>query len=221
AQVLFAGVWRIGGWSAIACMWGLLVGATMFLVYRACLQAGTTARNGAFLTLAGYIVGVQILTLRPQLFGIVAFALAQWIIVSRRRTPRRLLLILLVVVCWANTHGSFPLVFILLFIAWLEDRHADPVSARALGLVGLLSVAATVANPWGLKAWSYIGDVASHPVVSSHIAEWGPPSLRDPTGQLFFLSLFCVGILLARSEGPIPWPTLIGLGVFALISLFA
>src|SRR5439155_24382761 len=106
AQVLFAGVWRFGGWSAIACMWGLLVGATMFLVYRACLQAGATARNSAFLTLAGYIVGVQILTLRPQLFGIVAFALAQWIIVSRRRTPRRLLLIPLVVVCWAKTTAT-------------------------------------------------------------------------------------------------------------------
>ena len=221
AEVLFAAVWRIGGWNGIAFVWGLLVGVTTFLVYRACLQTGATARNSAFVTLAGYVVGVQILTLRPQLFGIVSFALAQWIIVSRRRTPRRLWLIPLVVICWANTHGSFPLVFILLFIAWLEDRHLDPVSARQLVLVGLLSVAATVANPWGLKAWSYIGDVASHPVVSSHIAEWGPPSLRDPTGQLFFLSLFCVGILLARTKGPIPWPTLIGLGAFALISLFA
>ena len=60
AEVFFAGVWRAGGWNGIAVIWGLTVGAVSLFVFLACRAAGASTMSSALLTLAGYLVGVQI-----------------------------------------------------------------------------------------------------------------------------------------------------------------
>jgi hypothetical protein len=221
AEVLLGAIWGIGGWSGISFAWGVLVGLTSFLVYRACVEHGAHPRTAALLTIAAFLVNAEILTMRPQLFGIVLFATTQWILATRQRAPRRVWLIPLLLVCWVNVHGSFPLAFVLLAIAWMEDRAEAPASARSLIFVAFVSAMATLMNPWGLASWAYVRDVAGNPAVSGHVGEWGPPSLRDPTGLLFFASVFGVVAILARRGRAIPWPTLVGLGLFAAIAIFA
>ena len=222
AEVLLAAIHRAGDWAGVAVARGVLLGAVVFLLYRACRSAGAAPRTAALLTLAGWLVGIEILpAMRPQLFGFVLFAATLWAVTTRRASPRRVWLVPLLVLPWASLHGSFPLALVLLGIAWLEDRRSDRVAARRLLVVAAATALATLANPFGLRVWSYVAELSTHPVVSRRISEWGPPSVHTPTGLLFFASLFAVVILLARSPRPVGWVPLLTLGVFAILGLLA
>ena len=117
AEVFFAAVWRAGGWNGIAAIWGLIVGVASLLVFLACRSAGASTVSATLLTLAGYLVGVQILTMRPQLLGVLLFTCVQWIVATRQGRPRRLWIVPLLVLVWTNVHGSFVLAFVLLGFA--------------------------------------------------------------------------------------------------------
>jgi hypothetical protein len=222
AEVLLAAIHRAGGWTGVAIVRGLLLGVIVFLIYRTCRAGGAAPRTAAILTLAGWLVGIEILpAMRPQLFGFVIFALVMWAIATRATSPRRLWLVPPLVVIWANVHGSFPLAFVLLGLAWLADRRSDPQGARRLLAVAAVTVPATLVNPFGIRVWSYVADLSTHPVVSRRIAEWGPPSVHTPTGLLFFASIFGVVALTARRLRPVPWLPLLTLGLFAALGLLA
>jgi hypothetical protein len=222
SEVLLAAIYRAGSWGGVGVVRGLLLGVTTFLLYRACRAAGAGPRTAACLTLAGWIVGIEILpALRPQEFGFVLFAAVQWIVIVRHRSPARLWLVPILVAVWANLHGSFPLALVLLGFAWLEDRREDPAAARRLVAVMAATLAVTFVNPFGVRVWSYVVDLATHPVVSQRISEWGPPSIHTPTGAFFFASLLAVAAILARRGRAVGLVPLLRLGVFALLALSA
>lgn len=97
AETLFALVFRGGGWELLAIARAALVGATFWLLYSACRDAGAEARAAGWLTLVALIVALVALivaldglALRPQLLGMTLFALTLWIIAGRERHPRLL-----------------------------------------------------------------------------------------------------------------------------------
>ena len=72
AQVVMALIHRAGGWGGVLLASGVLVGATAFFVYRSCRAVGASARTASLLTVAGCVVGLEILrAMRPQQFGVV------------------------------------------------------------------------------------------------------------------------------------------------------
>lgn len=219
AEVLLNAIHGAGGWTGVALARGLIFGCTMFLVYRSCRAAGAAPRTSALLSLASFVVGIEIVpSLRPQAFGFLLFAAALWAVTTRARSPRRIWLVPLLVLPWVNLHGSFPLALVLLGLAWLEDHRHDP-GARRVMAAGGVALLATFVNPFGIRVWSYVIELSSHPVVSRRIAEWGPPSFQTITGFAFFVSLLAVGVLLARSPRPIGWAPLGTLGAFAVLGL--
>jgi hypothetical protein len=222
AQVLLALIHDAGGWGAILFASGLLVGTMAFFVYRACRAVGASPRTACLLTVGGCVVALEILrAMRPQQFGCVLFAACLWIVATRRSAGWRVWLVPVLVVVWVNLHGSFPLVFVVLVLAWLRDRVADPPTARRLALVTGLSALATFANPYGARVWGYVAELSTHPVISERVSEWSPPSIRTPTGALFVASLLIVAVFLARRGTKTPWLALLGLGVFAALSFLA
>jgi hypothetical protein len=222
AQVLLAAIYRAGGWDGIAIMRGILLCLILAVLYRTCRAAGAAPRTAAILTIGGWIVGIDMIPwTRPQLFGFVLFVLALWVVTTRHASSRRIWWIPVLVVPWANLHGSFPLVIVLLGIAWLEDHRDDPVFGRKIFLAGVAAILASLANPFGARVWPYALNIATHPVVVRQIAEWSPPSIRTPTGFIFFTSLLAVGVLLARRSGSVGWVPLLTLGLFAGVGLLA
>jgi len=222
AEVLLAAIYRLGGWAGIAVMRGVLLSLVLVALYRTCRAAGAAPRTAALLTLAGWLVGIEILpAMRPQLFACLLFAVALWTMTTRHESPSRIWWVPVLVVVWANLHGSFPLVLVLLGIAWLEDHREDPVFARRLLLVGVTSVLASLANPFGVRIWAYALNLSTDPVVVRQIAEWGPPSVQTLTGFLFFTSVFAVAMLLARRSGEVSWVSLLTFGLFAGVGLIA
>lgn len=222
AQVLLAAIYRAGGWDGVAITRGVLLGLILALLYRGCRAAGAAPRTAALLTIASWLVGIEILpSMRPQLFGSLLFTVCVLIVSTRHASPVWLWLIPAVVVAWANLHGSFPLAFVLMGLTWLEDHRRDPVLGRRLVLVTAAAFIASLANPYGVRVWPYALNLLTDPVVVRQVAEWGPPSVHTPTGLLFFTSVAGVVYLLVRRSGPVALLPLLTLGLFAGVGLVA
>jgi len=255
AQVLLAGVFQVLGWTGLALLRAALVGLTFWLLLGAIRSAwsiasvraggsaiASSARTATLITIAFFIVAAPALALRPQLFAIVLFAATVRILVERSRNPRRLWLIPFLAIAWASLHGSFPLVVVLVALAWIDEvallrvppppGHPQPaLRRRLLGSTGLAIIAAvcalaTLVNPFGVDAWGYIVGLARDPEITSAVSEWQPPSPLDPAGFVFYLSLVAVLLVVAfrfrtdqgrtsaRFFGP-----LVSVGLFGLLGV--
>ena len=220
-QVLLAWIFRLGGWSLLALVRAGLVGVVFLLVYVCCRELGASKRLAAGLTIASFFVGIGALSLRPQLFGMVLFAVTVWILARRRRSPSLMWAIPPIVILWANLHGSFVLAPLLVGLAAVEDRVDRRPGLRRTLLVGAVSLAATTVNPFGLRIWAYVASLSTNPNVTMRIAEWQPPELRGYPGASFFISVAAVAAVLAIRRRSTPWPCLLTLGVFFVIGLLA
>ena len=228
AQVLLAAVFQATGWTGLALLrailtaltYALLLGAIRSAWSIASVRAGgsavaSSARTATLVTVAFFVVAAPALALRPQLFAIVLFAATLRVLVERSRHPRRLWLIPLMTIAWANLHGSFPLVLVLVALAWVDEiallrvppppghpRLALPrrlLGSTGLALIGGMSALATLVNPFGIDAWRYIENLARDPEITSEVSEWQPPSPLDPAGFVFYLSLvLVVGVIAFR-----------------------
>lgn len=228
AQALLAGVFRVTGWTGLALLRAVLVGLTFALVLRAVrsswsiasVRAGgsaiaSSARTATLVVLLAFVVAAPALALRPQLFGIVLFVATMVILLERAEHPRRLWLIPVLAALWANLHGSFPLVIVLVGLAWLDEvallrepvaagQPERPLRTRLLGstglaIIGAAATLATLVTPFGIEGWRYIENLARNPSITSQVTEWRPPSPLEPAGALFYLSVIIVfGIVAFR-----------------------
>src|SRR5262245_33901302 len=135
AQVVLTTVFdAVLGWTGLAMLRAFLVGLTFWLLLGAIRSAwsiasvraggsavASSARTATFIAIGFFIVAAPALALRAQLFAIVLFAATLRILVERSRHPRRLWLIPAIAIAWANLHGSFPLVVVLVALAWLDE----------------------------------------------------------------------------------------------------
>jgi hypothetical protein len=219
AQLVLAGVYRLGGWLGLVLLRGLLMAAVLTLLYLACRVAGSSRRVAALLTFGAAFVMAGGFQLRAQLLGMLCFAAVLLLVADRSSHPGRLWLALPIVVLWANLHGSFFLAPILFGLAWIEDRSQGSPGARRTLIVGVGTILASLVNPFGLRVWSYVSDISTSPLIRRSVEEWQPPSLRIYAGVTFFASVVLVSAYLARRGRPTPWPALLALGVFFAIGL--
>ena len=232
AQAGLAGVFRVGGWALLALLRAGLVGLVSWFVFRACRRAGSGTRVAAWLTLAGFGVGLVALGLRPQLLGMVLFAATVLILAGRERRPGLVWAIPLIVVAWASVHGSFFLGPLALGVAWLEDAVAGRPGARRLAAVTVVGAAATLVNPYGFGVWTYATGVAANPTIRRLITEWQPTAPLSFAGAMFYGSLVGAIVVLAlvgRRLDPTgrravlrqAWPTLVWLLGLILVGAVA
>jgi hypothetical protein len=223
AQVLFAGIHRLGGWPLLILTRALLGSGVAALVFLACRARGAAVKPAGLLTIASFAVWLPGAILRPQLLGLLLFALTGWLLCDRDRHVERLWWIPPVVVLWANLHGSFFLGPVLVGLAWLQARRSgeEPRVVGRLATVGAVATIAANLNPYGVRIWQYAIGIPTNGVVADTIMEWRPPTVRTMPGMVFFLSVVVVAVLLARRRAPAPWPLLVPLGGFFLVGLFA
>jgi len=221
SQVVLAWVYRLGGWPGLALFRAGLVGLIFLFAFLACRAAGTALRISAWLTLGSFAVLVGGLSLRPQLIGMGLFAVTVWLVFDRRRHPARLWMFPPLVALWTNIHGSFFLAPVLLGFAWLEDMNERAPKPGRTFWVAAASVVAANLNPFGIKVWSYAIGIPTNPEITKFVSEWQPPSIRDFAGAAFFISAAAVVAILAVRGRRTPWPSLLSLGAFFAIGLFA
>ena len=177
ASVGFAAVYDAAGWLGLLILRSVLIGAAFGLVYLACRGTGASRMVASLVTLGAFVVAATNLALRSQLLGVLFFAALMAIIVWRRRHPWLLLLVPLLMIAWANTHGSFFIGWAAIALAALEDLLARRRMALLTVAVGVMSVLATLVNPWGIEMWAYVLELSSNPVVAALVSEWQAPTL--------------------------------------------
>jgi hypothetical protein len=228
AQVAFASVYQLGGWALLAVLRAGLVGLVAFLVFRACRSAGAGTRVASWLALAGFGVGMVALGLRPQLLGMVLFALTLAILAGRHRRPDLLWAIPIVVLVWANVHGSFFLGPAAVVVATLQDAAEGRPGQRRLLAIALVGLGVSLVNPHGPWVWTYAVGIAADPTIRRLISEWQPTSPLSFAGAAFYASVGGIVVFLAvvigRSRVGLlrrAWPTVAWLIVLAAIGAFA
>ena len=222
AQIVLTTAFRLGGWFGLVALRALLTALMFTFVFLACRAAGAVAKRAAWLTLASGFVLASGFMLRPQLLGMVCFAVTAWLVARRRTHPEGVWIAIPITILWANLHGSFFLAPLLLGLAWLEDRWVRGRGGRTLLLAGLGSLLATTLNPYGYRVWSYAADLATNPVIRRTITEWQPPTIEVYSGAAFFVSVVVVAaLLIARVRRPVPWGSLLPLVVFLALALAA
>ena len=131
---------------------------------------------------------------------------------------------------WVNCHGSFPLGLLIVGL-WVADEVWGVVrggeggrgSARPLPRIAAaasalaLAAAASLLNPRGPRAFSYLAGMSVHPVIQGMVPEWAPPTFSTLTGALFLTGLLATAALLAISpRRPEPLDLLLFLAFGAL-----
>jgi hypothetical protein len=138
---------------------------------------------------------------------------------SSIESGRNLLLWLLppLMVVWVNVHGGFLLGFALLGIYWCgaawqrlrlkEDRIEDVLRkirlarrVRLLTVIGLLSAAATLVNPYGFKLHVHIYGYLSNRFLMDHIDEFQSPNFHYVAQKCFAALLLLTLVALAAKE---------------------
>ena len=130
---------------------------------------------------------------------------------------RQLWLLPLLMLVWVNVHGGFLLGFVLLAIYWLgavwewlrtsRDRledllHRAATRRRATHLIyiGLLSAAASLANPYGWKLHEHVYAYLSNRFLMDHIEEFQSPNFHG-VAQKCFLLLLLIALATLAARG--------------------
>jgi hypothetical protein len=220
AQVMLALLHRAGGWGTVSFVRAGLIATTFGVLYLACRARGATPRDASVLSLAGFVVSLQALAMRPQLFAIVLFTVSIWILATRDEHPRRVWLVPVVAAAWVNLHGSFILAPLLVGLVWIEELLAGRrEQARRLIPVGVATLLATVLTPFGPLVWRYAYQLTTNPVVRNNVTEWAPVTIGSFGGAAFFVGAVAVAVYLARRQAPTGWADLLWLTVFFLLAL--
>ncbi len=221
AQMIFGAIYRAGGWSSMLVAWAALSGLSVWFVYAACRSRGASPRGAALLTVGGYLIAQPTLGMRPQLLALPLFTMSVWALASRREHPGRVWLLPAGALVAANLHGSFALFPLLGGLAWIEDLARKDPAARRMLIVTVVTAAATLVNPFGLAAWTYVIELSVNPIIRKTITEWEPTSIDGIAGWAVFGSLALLVAYIARRREVIAWTDLLILATFLYLALSA
>jgi hypothetical protein len=224
AQVILWGWFWPFGWKGLVALQALLVAASYGLTYRAAAGKSAAVVVAAAASLIGFATAVAVpgaLAMRPQLLALPLFALSGWIVRNRSQTPRMLLAIPLVGIVWANLHGSFVLLPVLLAIALAADVVDKSPRLRLTALVLAISLVCPLVTPWGLSVYGYVWRLATDPIVRTIISEW-QPILAQPSGVPFGVFCFAASAALWRRRSRLPTvEEALTIIVFTALTLFS
>jgi hypothetical protein len=224
AQVGLAALYELGGWGLLAVVHGVLAGLAYGLLQAALRRRGLDVRPAAWVTLGVFVVSAASIALRPQLLGIVLLALVLYLLA---RGGRVVWAIPAIVAVWANVHGSFALGPVVVGLVWLEqvgrsrtERPSAMVRLELLG-VAVLSLAATLVNPFGIDVWRYALGLATSSEIASLVTEWQRTIPTTYAGAMFYASLVVALFVAWRVRGRLSAAAVLGLLGFAIAGAYA
>ena len=217
SQLVFAGLWRLGGFPAIALAKGLASAALALLAFSASLRRSRghllAAALAASLTL---VVGATQLVTRPLLFGSLCLAAEILLLERIREGQTRFALALPPLFCaWVNLYRSWPVGLLLLVahaaaalvpgsVGRLRAGLAPEAARRPLLLATAGSTAALFLNPLGPRlVWSPF-DLLHQGAPLRLVAEWSPLPWTSPGFWALALCGLLFALALARGSSPVP-----------------
>ncbi|MBY0504611.1 MAG: hypothetical protein K2X03_11925 [Bryobacteraceae bacterium] len=203
-EVLQSAIHQAWGLQGVALMTGVVLAAVFVTLFLSCLWRGANGGVAIFLTFFAVNASSIHFHARPHIFTMLFLAGAAWLLDRDRRRPDGFVWLLVPgTVLWANLHGAFPILFVLIGLLvvglFLEGRVAH--SLRFVGL-GAACVAASLINPYGYHLHQHIVETMQAKWLIALVDEFKSPSFRSEQLLVYmailFLGLGCLGRLLAR-----------------------
>jgi hypothetical protein len=239
AQAAMYLAYRWGGYSGLMVWFCLLTAGLLMAGYGLCSLYSGNAKVGFLGALIVWLFGTVGFSMRPQLIGyLLLIAELLLIRLGRTRNPRWFLWLPMLFAVWVNCHGSFFLGLVVagisLFSSFFNFRWGslvspgwDPRCRRMLALALILSAAALLLNPIGIRQILYPIDTMLHQQVNlSSVAEWRATDLTDARGVALLAVLLCSFLLVVVRRSELYWDELLllalgtWLGVSHLRTLF-
>jgi hypothetical protein len=186
SQFLYAMVYRLGGWAAIAVLAAASFAMSFALLARA-LQRNLAPIPVLVCLSVAFALAAPHALARPHLLAMpvmIAWVAGLAHSLDRNRAPPFALLPLMVL--WANLHGSFLLGVLLVCAAGLEavvsaERTLRVRAFVAWGLFGLATLAAACLTPYGPGTALAALDVLQLGELLSFVIEFRPPDFSQPS----------------------------------------
>ena len=214
------------GLNGVVWFTAVVIAAVFAWMFRLLIARGTNMLIALLLVLLAVSASMIHFLARPHVVSWL-FTLAWfWMLDSSERdcfdgrggTGRRLWMLPLLMVVWVNVHGGFLVGFVLLGIflvgagwTWFTTREGrieevlQKISAgkrvRNLVVVGLLSVTASLVNPYGWKLYGHVYHYLSNRFLMDHIDEFQSPNFHGIAQKCFLmLLLITVAVLVVRGR---------------------
>ena len=223
-ELIFAALYRWGGWIAIDLLRGTLVGIATFFTARIVLRFQAHPAWAIGPIIAAILISKFLWGDRPQLFSFALFPFfLDTLLAARLGAQRRVWLLVPVMLLWANLHGGFVAGLALTAIFVVEAWLARASQRRVFTAAAAAMILASLFTPSGLGAFSF---AASYAGSASSVVEERPTDITSAAG-LVFAALLLGALLLAlvvdrqafldRARFPILW---VGLAVsFTVLGL--
>ncbi|MGA8345322.1 MAG: hypothetical protein WB781_25550 [Candidatus Sulfotelmatobacter sp.] len=214
------------GLNGVVWFTAVVIAAVFAWMFRLLITRGTNLLVALVLVLLAVSASMIHFLARPHVVSWL-FTLAWfWILDSSERHcfdgrgqgGRWLWALPLLILVWVNVHGGFLVGFVLLAIfllgaawTWFRAREgrieevlqkiAAEKRVRNLVAVGLLSVAASLVNPYGWKLYFHVYHYLSNRFLMDHIEEFQSPNFHGIAQKCFLvLLLITVAVLTARGR---------------------
>lgn len=216
-EVVFAALYRAGGWLAIDLLRATLVGIATFFSARIVLRFQPHPGWAIAPIVATVLVSKFLWGDRPQLFSLALFPIClDTLLAARLGAPRRIWILVPLLLVWANLHGAFVAGIALLAVFVIEAWSVRIPERRRFTIAAALGALASLVTPSGTAAFSF---AASYARSASAVVEERPADLLSPAGLVFATlllgALLAIQIapradLAARTRSPILWAGLVG-----------
>jgi hypothetical protein len=199
SDVIFARLFRTGGLKAVAVFCGILIAASVSVLFRHMVWRGVGVCIALPLTLLTVGASSIHYLARPHVLGLLFFALTAWVIDRERSSPDRLIWSLpLLFLVWTNCHGSFLAGLAMLGLWTVEGALAiRPIPSRPLMVLAACSVA-TLGNPYGWRLHFHAAEFLRSSWIQNTIEEFQSPRFRSE-------SMFQYEFLLIAGLSALPW----------------
>ena len=212
-DLVIAGIHDWLGLNGVVFFTAVLIAATFALTLRLALRCGAVLPVTVILLVLSVGASTIHFFARPHvlswLLAVIWFqVLDSWEISPSRETDRRLLWLPFLMLLWVNLHGGFLLGFALLglyllagLIEYSRSREGQKDATRQrlkhLGTITLLSLLASLINPYGYKLHVHVYQYLSNRWLMNHIDEFLSPNFHGVAQQCFAALLLLTIVALA------------------------
>lgn len=204
SETLQAALHQAWGLKGVALMSGVVLGLSFVVVFLFALWRGANGGASVMLTMFAVNAATIHFHARPHIFTMLLLVCAAWMVEADLRKPGwRIWLLAPLVVVWANLHGGFPVLFVLLGlnVAGLavegfflpDDRVARWREAAKLCGVGVGCALASLMNPYGYHLHQHILEVMQAKWLMVIVDEFKAPTFRTEQQMVYMMLLF-VGV---------------------------
>jgi hypothetical protein len=217
SEASFALMYAIAGNAGLILLKCGIVAVTVWIL-QSTLRAGgitTAVVRDTLAVLAVIATMEQIRHIRPELWSLVCFSILLWCLVTSEKNRFVLVIVPLVFMAWANLHGGWVMGGGVFLVWTIGVATANPRDGLWYAGIGLVSLAATLINPYGFTLWQFLWETVgpSRP----DIAEWQPVYVLGWQTSLRWAVILALALLGLRSA-PIRRERIFAVALLAVMS---